>query len=233
MRTTKALAAAALAIGALLTVSACGSTSTSTEAASNGVADKTAAQILSAAQAAAQAQSSVHMVGTITQGATEMTIDMRVQKGGKATGTLVLAGATLDLVTTGTTVYIKGDKAFWDAQAGAGAYDLIGEKWVSSTSGKDLASFRNYTDFATALTRMLTPSGTVATTDASTVDGQAVIGIQDGDKGTLWVATTGEPLPVKIDGGSEGGVAFTEWSVPVTITEPAPADILDPSAIGQ
>lgn len=235
MRTTKALAAAALAITALLTVSACGSSgaATSTEAAGNGVADKSADEILKAAQDAAKAQTSVHMVGTVTQDSGDMTIDMQVEKGGKATGTIVMAGATLEIITTGTTVYVKGDKAFWDSQAGEGAYELIGDKWVSSTSDADLASFKDFTDFTTAVTQMLTPSGTVTKTEPSTVDGQAVIGLKDGDKGTLWIATTGDPLPVKIDGGTEGGVAFTDWGKPVKVAEPAAADILDPSQLGQ
>ena len=236
MRTTKALAAAALAITALLTVSACGSSgtaSTSTAPASNGVADKSADEILKAAQDAAKAETSVHMVGTVKQDSGEMKIDMQVEKGGKAVGTIVMAGATLEIITTGTKVYVKGDKAFWDSQAGEGAYDLIGDKWVASTSDADLASFKDFTDFTTAVSQMLTPSGTVTKTEASTVDGQAVIGLKDGDKGTLWIATTGDPLPVKIDGGAEGGVAFTDWGAAVKVTEPAAADVLDPSQLGQ
>jgi outer membrane lipoprotein-sorting protein len=229
MRTTKALAAAALAITALLTVSACGSTGAS----GNGVADKSAEEILAATQAAAKAETSVHMVGTVTQDAGDMTIDMKVEKGGKAVGTIVMAGATLDIISTGTKVYVKGDKAFWDSQAGEGAYELIGDKWVASTSDKDLESFKDFTDFTTAVSQMLTPSGTLSKTEPSTVDGQAVIGLQDGEKGTLWVATTGDPLPLKIDGGSEGGVTFSDWGATVTITEPAAADVLDPSQIGQ
>lgn len=235
MRTTKALAAAALAITAMLTVSACGSSGagTSTKAASNGVADKSADEILKATQAAAKAETSVHMVGTVKQDAGDMKIDMKVEKGGKATGTIVMAGATLEIISTGTKVYVKGDKAFWDSQAGEGAYELIGDKWVASTSAADLESFKDFTDFTTAITQMLNPSGTIAKTEQSTVDGQAVIGLKDGEKGTLWVATTGDPLPVKIDGGTEGGVTFTDWSTSVTITEPAAADILDPSQLGQ
>jgi hypothetical protein len=145
----------------------------------------------------------------------------------------VMAGATLDIISTGTKVYVKGDKAFWDSQAGEGAYELIGDKWVASTSDKDLESFKDFTDFTTAVSQMLTPSGTLSKTEPSTVDGQAVIGLQDGEKGTLWVATTGDPLPLKIDGGSEGGVTFSDWGATVTITEPAAADVLDPSQIGQ
>ena len=235
MRTTKALAAVALAITAVLTVSGCGGsgTGTSTEATSNGVADKSADEILKAAQEAAKAETSVHMVGTVSQDSGDMKIDMQVEKGGKAVGTIVMAGATLDIIATGTKVYVKGDKAFWDSQAGEGAYELIGDKWVASTSEKDLASFKDFTDFTTAISQMLNPSGTISKTEPSTVDGQAVIGLKDGDKGTLWIATTGDPLPVSIDGGSEGGVTFSDWSKPVTITEPAAADILDPSQLGQ
>ena len=55
MRTTKALAGVALALTALLTVTACGSSTggSSTEAAGNGVADKSAEEILAAAEKAA------------------------------------------------------------------------------------------------------------------------------------------------------------------------------------
>lgn len=236
MRTTKALAGVALALTALLTVTACGSTSTggsSTEAAGNGVADKSAEEILTAAEAAALAQGSVHIVGTVTQGADDMGLDLAVEKGGKAVGSVSMSGATLQIISTGTKVYAQGDKAFWDTQAGEGAAELIGDKWVVATAGTELAQFESFTNFDTFVSQLLTPSGTVTKGETSTVDGTPAIGLKDGDKGTLWIATTGDPLPLWIDGGAEGSLKFSDWGETVTITEPDAADVLDPSQLGQ
>ena len=236
MRTTKALAGVALALTALLTVTACGTTSTGgsgAQAAGNGIADRSADEILAAAEKAALAQGSVHIVGTVTQGSGDMGLDLQVEKGGKAVGSVTMSGATLQIISTGTTVYAQGDRAFWDAQAGAGAAELIGDKWVVSTAGSDLSDFASFTNFDTFVAQLLKPSGTVTKGEASTVDGTPAIGLKDGDKGTLWIATTGDPLPLWIDGGAEGSLKFSDWGTTVTITEPAAADVLDPSQLGQ
>lgn len=235
MRTTKALAGAALALGGLLALTACADPAGTAGVAASSpsrLADQSAADILKATQAAALAQKSVHMVGTVTQGSDKLTMDLRLEKDGGATGTLDLAGATLQIVSTGTAVYIKGDKAYWTAEAGAGAAELIGDSWVAATKSSDRAQFKDLIDYATALGGVLDPTGTVTKGSTSTVEGVDVVGIKDGKAGTLWVAASGEPLPVLIDGGTQGRVTFTEWGEKVVVTAPDPADVLDPSTLG-
>jgi hypothetical protein len=235
MRTTKALAGAALALGGLLALTACADPAGTTGVAASSpapFADRSAADILKASQTAALAQKSVHMVGTVTQGADTLTMDLRLEKDGAATGTLDLAGAMLQIVSTGTAVYVKGDKAYWTSEAGAGAAELIGDSWVSATKSSDMAQFKDLIDYATALGGVLDPTGTVTKGRTSTIDGVDVVGVKDGKAGTLWVATSGEPLPVLIDGGTQGRVTFTEWGQKVVVTVPDPADVLDSSKLG-
>ena len=48
-------------------------------------------------------------------------------------------------------------------------------------------------------------------------------------KGKLWVATTGQPLPIQIDGGTAGQtLTFSDWGATVDIA--VPADELLPQA---
>jgi hypothetical protein len=237
MRTTKALAGVALALSGLLALTACGDVTAMSDVgastpAGNRLSDASAVDILKAANDAALSQSSVHMVGTVTQGADKLTMDLRLEKDGGAMGTLDLAGAMLQVVSTGTAVYIKGDKAFWTSEAGAGAATLIGDKWVAATTGSDLAQFKDLTDFTAALGGVLDPTGTVTKGGTATIDGVGVVGVKDGKIGTLWVATEGVPLPVLIDGGTQGRVTFTEWGEQVVVSVPDPADVLDPATIG-
>ncbi len=237
MRTTKALAGVALALSGLLALTACGDMTAMSDVgasnpAGNRLADQSAVDILKAANDAALGQSSVHMKGTVTQGTDTLTMDLRLEKGGGAMGTLDLAGAMLQIVSTGTAVYVKGDKAYWTAEAGAGAAELIGDSWVSATTASDMAQFKDLVDYATALGGVLDPTGAVTKGGAATIDGVEVVGVKDGKIGTLWVATEGEPLPVLIDGGTQGRVTFTEWGERVAVIVPDAADVLDPSELG-
>ena len=46
--------------------------------------------------------------------------------------------------------------------------------------------------------------------------------------GKLWVATTGDPLPVQIDTGTAGeALVFSDWGAKVDVPVPADKDTLD------
>jgi hypothetical protein len=70
---------------------------------------------------------------------------------------------------------------------------------------------------------LLNPSGEITKGTVGEADGQPAVPLESSD-GTLWVATTGEPLPLLIEQNDGAGRAsFGEWSAPVEIPVP-PAD---------
>lgn len=238
MRTSKLMSA--VAVSAALLLAGCGgssgsSTASSTAPASNGVADKTADEILAATTAAAKAQSSVHVSGKGAADAGSVGLDLQLLKGKGGYGSITLAGDTLKIVSDGTTVYFKGDKAFWTNQASAQAATLIGDRWlkapVSNASFKSLAEFA---DFDTTVTGILKPDGAVTKGTTKDIGGVPAIELKSGS-GSLWVATTGDPLPLQISTDKAGDeVTFSDWGKEIDVTSQVPAatDTIDLSKLG-
>ncbi len=238
MRTSKLMSA--VAVSAALLLAGCGSSSgsnaaSSTAPASNGVADKTADEILAATTAAAKAQTSVHVSGTGTGGSGSVGLDLHLVKGKGGYGSITLAADTLQIVSDGTTVYFKGDKAFWTNQASAQAATLIGDRWLKApVTNESFKSLAEFADFENTVTGILKPDGSVTKGSTKDVGGTPAIELKSGS-GSLWVATTGEPLPLQISSGTAGDkVTFADWGKAVDVTGQVPAekDTIDLSKLG-
>ena len=229
---------AAVSAVAVLSLTACGGTaatgsaSTSAAPSSNGVSALTADQILEKATTAAKAQSSVHISGKGTSGGTALALDMKMRKGGGGYGSITLGTDTLQMVTTGSEVYIKGDKAFWTSQGSAATAAVIGDRWVkAAASDASFAALAQLGDFGTGLDNFLKPDSAITKGDESTVNGTKAIALVS-TSGKLWVATTGDPLPVQIDTGTAGeALVFSDWGAKVDVPVPADKDTLDLSKI--
>jgi hypothetical protein len=217
-----------LLVLALGVMAGCGGSSSS-----NNITSKSATQILSESKAAADSASSVHVSGSITSGATPITIDLNLAAGKGARGEISENGASFKLILVGGTAYISGSPAFYHSLGGAAAAQLLDGKWLkaSATTG-DFASFGSLANMSQLINTTLAAHGVLTKGATSTVNGQQAIAITDSAKsGTLYVATTGKPYPVAITkGGSENGkITFGDWNQPVTIA--APSDSVDLSEL--
>jgi hypothetical protein len=109
----------------LLLLAGCGSSGSK----SNGVAAKTADQIVADAQASAAGATSVHVSGA--QGsALVINLSLVAGKGGK--GRITANGLTFDMVRIGPTAYFKGDSAFWRQFGGQAMAQLMGDRWLKA-----------------------------------------------------------------------------------------------------
>lgn len=213
-----ALSAAVLAVGA---IAGCGGSST------NGVESKSPAEIVSAAQKAANSAKSVRVDGSVSTAGTQLTLDLQIAEGKGAKGSISEGPLSFELIRLGDSVYIKGSAAFYEHFAGSEAAKLLEGKWLQApaTSG-EFATLGNLTDMSQLLSTVLGQHGSLAKGGTSTVEGKKVVAVKDTSKGgVLYVATTGKPYPVQISkSGSTGGkVTFSEWDAPVTITAPTGA----------
>lgn len=201
MRYRVAFSTIALVLG--VAAASCGSSSTS----SNGETDKTPDQILSDSAAAIRNVTSYHFIVDTTQTGSALHLDLRVGGPGKVAGSLTTEGLSVDIVVSGSDVYLRGGKDFWTKFGGAAAATLVADKWVKVPSSatesitKPLGEFADTSTIAKCL--ITSPHGTL-TKSTTTVDGQAVIELHDaGDQpgtevGTLDLAATGSPYPVRL-----------------------------------
>jgi hypothetical protein len=244
MRSTLAVTVAALAVLA----AGCQSTDDTKTAApaptsvapskpaGNGVAALTAAEILKKAKAALVASKSFHVKGNTVEDGEKLAVDLKVS-GKNVSGSLVTGKAKVELLAVGGKQFIRPNEAFWTISgAGKQAHTVakvVGTRWVKVTPGdKDLADLFSLGDADT----LLDPDGALTKGTEKVIAGVPAIGLVDGGKpgGTLWIATTGEPLPLKLDGTDGSGATFGEFGKTFAeIKQPAATEVFDMATLGK
>lgn len=234
------LAPGAVALVLAATLAACGDSDSSsdttsasssttatqaeTTAASNGVADKSADEVLAASLAAAESAGAMHVAGE----SDGTVIDLSLVRGEGASGSIAQGTNRFELLTVGDEIYLRGSDEFYRGLGGEAVVRLLAGKWLKVSAGdRQFGSFAAFTDKDRLLAQALRPEGTIEKGDVETVDGTEVVPLTNGREGTLYVAATGEPYPVKIvpGGGRSGEITFSGWDEPVELT--APTDAID------
>jgi hypothetical protein len=214
--------ALALVGGALLLLGGCGSSGSK-----DGLASKSATEIVAAAARATEAASSVHIVGQQSSGGMPVTLDLYLQSGKGGQGMISEKGLTFEVIVLNGTTYIKGPSSFYKQIAGNAAARLFQGKWLKApSSNKELAQLGSLTDLHKLIGAALTGHEALARGSTATVNGQKAIAVRDTTKGgTLYVALGGQPLPLEISKtGSEAvQMSFEDWNKPVSIQAPAGA----------
>jgi hypothetical protein len=196
----------------------------------NGVATKTPAQIVAAAESAAAGAATVHVAGSIVNEGKPISLDMELvaHKGG--TGRLTLEGLSIELIGLDRALYINGSSAFYSRFASPADARLLQGKWLKGPAqGGALTSLASLTDLSELLENTLADHGTLSRAGTATVSGQKAVGVSDLAKGgTLYVSTIGTPYPIEIVEGAGGGtIVFDRWNKPVSLTAPAQAINID------
>lgn len=204
----------------LFALTGCGSSSSG-----NGVASKSAEEIVKEAKTAADSASSVHVSGSVNSGGSPVTLDLNLAAGKGATGQISQSGSTFKIVIDGGTAYISGSDAFYRKLGGSAAAQLLAGKWLKvTTNTPEFASFGSLTDMRKLLDTVLVGHGTLQKGSTTTVSGQQAIEVKDTTRGgSLYVATSGKPYPLQISktGSETGAIKFDKWDEPVTITPPS------------
>jgi hypothetical protein len=187
----------------------------------NGIASLSPADGLSKVTAAAAGQTSVHIVGSVKQGKSTLGLDVHAGLA-SGVGTLHIGGGQVRLRLTNGTLFIEGDvKGLMGLGFPKAAATASATKWMAAqATSTSLSALLSFTDLVKSI---VTPSGTVIAGKTSTLHGIRVYSLVDKTKngGTLYVATTGEPLPVQIINSSpREAISFSEWGAPISVTAP-------------
>lgn len=201
----------------------------------NGVASLSADEIVTKAETAAIAQSSVHILAEAGAGTDAYKIDVNMTKANGASGTITQGSDQIEFYSTEANVWIKATKEFWTKNSGAAAAEVIGTKWVKApTSDQNFSQFASFGNYTKGLTELIKPEGSVSKGQQTEVNGQKVI-VLVSQQGEMSVATTGEPLPVQIKQTSPGTgvVTFSQWGTASAGSVPPESDTLDYSKLKQ
>jgi len=202
-----------------------------------GAAGLSADEILKQSTAALQAAKSVRIKGEGGSGTQRFAIDLRYS-GDASTGTLGINGQTIELRKLAQTVYLKGSREFWVGNGGETAAQLLAGKWLKTPlADRRFAGLSELTDLKKAATGILDPDGTITKGAQKTVNGVPCVGLVSSGKdgGTLWVATTGQPYPVRIEPSTQsaesGALDFSEYGESVTVGPPPAEQVVDVSKL--
>lgn len=212
----------AMAVLIALTASACGGATTATSTPTNGLENKSPAEVLQQAAAALTGAKSVHVMGTSPEGR----VDLRIQEG-STTGTVIMAGAPVKITIIGGDAYIKTNQAGLKAlNAPPSLQRHAAGRWLK-VPASDFTGFA-LTDLADNLTEYRNPLEPEV--QQTTLDSRKVVLISWQNDGKLWVANTGPAYPLRAEwkkGQQTGVLNYTEYGAPLHIT--APSNALKPS----
>ncbi|MCA2211405.1 hypothetical protein [Jidongwangia harbinensis] len=199
----------------------------------NGIAALSSDKILKRARAAIKGVKSYRFTGKVDAEGERMGLDFKVS-GKDMAGTMDLGKAKVQLLSVRGNQYLKGDRQFWSESTGS-AKDgktmakLIGDRWAKIPAEEEgLGELFN----AASIDELLTSSGKVTKGATKEIGGIPAIGLVDKGRegGTLYIATVGEPYPLRIEAPDGDGQMMTFSDFGKTFPEikaPAEADVVD------
>lgn len=206
---------------------------TPTAPADNGIAAKSADEIVTAAKNAFGTATSVHVKGRFEEEGDKIAINLVLGRDGtKGTITAPMNGKSylVSLISVDDKFYMKSPK-LWRAVGGAAAANLIGNRWVliPKKDSKDFEDFEQLADLEKFSDEMFGFDDEVFTKGSTTVvDGKPVITLKGSDS-IVYVATTGTPYFIRLEPSSPAekgqAIQFLDYNAPVNVT--APTDVLD------
>ena len=177
---------------------------------------------------------SFHVAARLVDEGQKVAINLKVAKSGKAFGALVFNGNKITIRRLGRTLYYKGDRGFWTANADAATATALADKWivVNQSAAAEMAEFFELTDMdfilddALSLTAAeqkalkLAPGIDIGT--QKTVGLTEAAGSEKGEFQTLYVADADPALPLNFAMATDNGqyMKFRGWGKDFNVVAP-------------
>ena len=170
----------------------------------NGIAAKSPRQVVSDVASSLARVRSFHLDGTMAVDGKRTKVVADVEQPNRFHLTLKQQASSVEMIVVGSAAFIKANAAFWEQQR-SGAGSVLAGKWIKAPqSTRELRDLTR--DLSTEkLSRcLLEDHGTLGDGGKASVGGQsAVVVVDKGDRpgtapGKLYVAATGEPLPLRV-----------------------------------
>ncbi len=200
-------------------------------AADNGVAGQPADQVLQRSVQALKDAGAVRAAGTVGSEGGQITMDLRLDTSGDCTGTLSQGGVgSFQVVKAGQQLWVKPDQEFWQSHGGPAMAQLVGDRYLKTTSDNpDFGEIGSLCDLTDLADQLGTGKTDLAKGGEENVQGRPALALTNtsgAGTGTLYVATTGEPVPLKL-AKDTGAVEFSDFGTPVPSATPGPDQSLD------
>lgn len=199
--------------------------------AENGIDQMQPSAALDEVIEALEAQGSFHVTGSTMRG---MVLDISyvVDEGAVGTvGDLETDSSPIEMVAVDDRIYVTGDEEFLAETVGEDAAKTIAGKWLllapdSSRRFEVLSDGRAFAD------AVMGREGEIDVTGVREVDGEPAVGLLFRDSGaTLWVAASGQPVPLRLEekgaSGGNGVLKFSDIGADIELDTPDEDDVVD------
>jgi hypothetical protein len=190
----------------------------------NGIGKAKPADVIDRAYDALASASSVRIKGDLEDKGDKVKMDLRLTSNDEASGWIETEGSRLHIIRTRTQAWIKG-RAFLEATGGKEMAELVGDRWVKYPGGAKGADELTDGMDLKSLAKEFKPDdgGIWIKSGSATMHGLPAIRLRALD-GSLFVAKTGKPYPLRLDAIGPGQVVdFTEYDRKVKLKPPAGA----------
>ena len=192
-------------------------------------------QIATKAVANLKSASSVHVTGAVTSSGETVGLDLTLVRAQGCTGTMAVTGTgSFQLTAIGSQVWIKPDQQFWKNEgATAAVLNVVSGKYLKVTATSRFGSLREFCQPSQLAGSFGSPKAGLVKGTTTTISGQQALQIkQNGSAASLFVSDTAKPQMLRLSGGSQGTIDFSDYNSPVTLTAPSAADTLDGAKYG-
>jgi len=192
-------------------------------------------QIATKAVANLKSASSVHVTGAVTSSGETVGLDLTLVRAQGCTGTMAVTGTgSFQLTAIGSQVWIKPDQQFWKNEgATAAVLNVVSGKYLKVTATSRFGSLREFCQPSQLAGSFGSPKAGLVKGATTTINGQQALQIkQTGQSASLFVSDTATPQILRLSGGSQGTIDFSDYNSPVTLTAPSAADTLDGAKYG-
>ncbi|MGF7236663.1 MAG: hypothetical protein ACQSGP_17130 [Frankia sp.] len=188
----------------------------------NGEEKKSSTQVVTDARVALKAAKTVHVTGTQKgtgeDAGSDFVMDLYYLNGTGGYGSVTVSGKRLDIVRIGNDVYIKDDSDVTGSAASTGKFQKLSATSGTGKSVGDIANLGSFADNVITSDKTLQPGVVKGTTDGA----KAVVLTDSDGPAKLYVANTGSPVPLAIEGPdpSTGKLTFSDYNKKVEVTAP-------------
>ncbi|MBF9072837.1 hypothetical protein [Streptacidiphilus fuscans] len=183
--------------------------------------------------------SSVHMQGSVTSSAGISVVNLDVVPDTGCVGSIdIMKLGTIQLIEIGTKIWIKLDKAYWQAKGFHDSSQLqsLTNKYIASdTSNQAAANIAKACDLSNETSDLINPPN-LKRQGKSTLDGEPVVAFLSTVSGSTYeVSDTTSLTLVRIQADSSSvreNISFTSYGAAVSLTPPNAADTIDEAVPG-
>lgn len=216
-RLSKVLSLGTAALAAALVLSSCA-------AAANGIATKSAPAIVDAAGAALVSARTFEIQATSASSGSPASVTFKIGGKNLGEGSFVTSSLSFQAEELHGLDYFRSE-TLWNQVGGPTLQGALGNRWVyisasSATATELTAVFGTLTSPPTMAKQLTKDAQTSVRGKVGIIDGEPVISVTEPKAGTIYVATTGKPYPLRWEQGTVGRVVFSDFGARFNIKAP-------------